>query len=144
MSWIPALVTGGLALLTAIITAVLSWHGQHQAAEENKKRDKQLADTNERLALLNIRLSRQAAEESARRAYEYEARQRLYTEIQPLLFQLSELCESSFDRIVNLQQPRAFRRLELPGSYVMLSTIHRLGSPQSLSGRFNGVSRPST
>ena len=129
MSWIPALVTGGLAFLTAIVTAVLSWHGQHQAAEENKKRDLQLADTNERLALLNDRLGRQAAEESARRAYEYEARQRLYTEIQPLLFQLGELCEISFDRIANLQEPRVFRRLESSGSYVMLSTIHRLVSP---------------
>jgi hypothetical protein len=115
-------VTGGLAFLTAVVAAVLSLRGQHQ-------RDQQLADTNGRLELLKDRLNREAAEESARRAYQYEARQRLYTEIQPLLFQLSELCESSYDRIVALQQPRVFRRLETPSSYVMLSTIHRLVSP---------------
>jgi hypothetical protein len=129
VSWVPALVTGGLAFLAAVITAVLSWYGQHQADEKNKARDLRLAETNERLALVNDRLSRQAAEESARRAYEYEARQRLYVQIQPLLFQLSELCESSYDRVANLQQARVFRRLESPGSYIMLSTIHRLVSP---------------
>jgi hypothetical protein len=129
MSWIPALVTGGLAFLAAVVTAVLSWYGQHQATSQNEKRDEQLRETNERLTLLNDQLNRQAAEESARRAYKYEARQRLYKEIQPLLFQLSELCESSYERIVLLQQPRVFRRLETPGSYIMLSTIHRLASP---------------
>jgi hypothetical protein len=129
MSWLPALVTGGLAFLAAVMTAVFSWRGQHRAADENKTRDQRLADTNERLARLNDRLSRQAAEESARRAYEYDARQRLYTEIQPLLFQLGELCENSYNRIVSLQDPWVFRGLESPASYMMLSTIHRLVSP---------------
>ncbi len=129
MSWIPALVTGGLAFLAAVITAVLSWSGQRRADEKNKERDLRLAETNEGLAQLNDRLSRQAAEESARRAYEYEARQRLYVQIQPLLFQLGELCEISYDRIASLQQARVFRHLESPGSYIMLSTIHRLACP---------------
>lgn len=133
MSWVPALVTGVIAFLAAVVTAVLSQRGQRQAAKENrraaKENSKRLEDTNERLAQLNDRLTRQAAEESARRAYEYEARQRLYIQIQPLLFQLGELCENSYNRIVNLQQARVFRRLESPGSYVMLSTIHRLASP---------------
>jgi hypothetical protein len=129
MEWVPALVTGGLAFVTAVVTAVFSWYMQHRAAEENKNRDEKLAETNKSLAQLTDRLSRQAAEESARRDYEYEARKRLYAQIQPLLFQLAELCESSYDRIVNLQQARVFRLLESPGSYVMLSTIHRLASP---------------
>jgi hypothetical protein len=129
MSWIPALVTGGLAFLTAVLTAIFSWRGQSRAANENEKRDQRLEETNERLALLNDSLSRQAAEESARRAYEYDARQRLYTQIQPLLFQLGELCENSYNRIVSLQDAWVFRGLESPGSYMMLSTIHRLVSP---------------
>lgn len=129
MSWIPALVTGGLAFLAAVVTALFSWHSQHRTAKENETRDNKLTDTSKRLAILNAQLTSEADEEKARRAYKYEARQRLYMQIQPLLFQLSELCESSYDRIVALQQPRVFRRLEKPGSYVMLSTIHRLASP---------------
>lgn len=129
MSWVPALVTGGLAFLAAVITAVLSWYGQRQASKKNQERDVRLALATQRLAELNDRLSREAAEESARRAYEYEARQRLYVQIQPLLFQLGELCETSYDRIANLQQARVFRHLESPGSYIMLSTIHRLVCP---------------
>ena len=129
MSWVPALVTGGLAFLAAVVTAVLSWAGQRRADRKNQDRDDQLAATARGLAELNDRLSREAAEESARRAYEYEARQRLYVQIQPLLFQLGELCESSYERIANLQHARVFRSLEARGSYVMLSTIHRLVSP---------------
>jgi hypothetical protein len=128
VTWVPALVTGGLAFLAAAITAVLSWSGQRRADNKNKERDERLAQTTQRLAELNDRLSRQAAEESARRAYEYEARQRLYVQIQPLLFQMGELCETSYDRIASLQQARLFRHLEFPG-YVMLSTIHRLVCP---------------
>lgn len=128
MAWVPALVTGGLAFLAAVATAVFSVYTQHQTAEENKNRDTKLATTNKSLEELRDRLSRRAAEESARRDYEYEARKRLYTQIQPLLFQLAELCEGSYDRIVSLQRARVFRLLE-PGSYVMLSTIYRLASP---------------
>jgi hypothetical protein len=129
VSWVPALVTGGLAFLAAVVTAVLSWSGQRRADKKNQDRDDQLATTARGLAELNDRLSREAAEESARRAYEYEARQRLYVQIQPLLFQLGELCETSYDRIANLQQAGVFRLLESPGSYMMLSTIHRLACP---------------
>jgi hypothetical protein len=128
MAWVPALVTGGFAFLATVVTAVFSVYTHLQTVQENKNRDKKLAKTNESLEELKDRLSRQAAEESARRDYEYEARKRLYTQIQPLLFQLAELCDSSYDRIVNLQRARAFRLLE-PGSYVMLSTIYRLASP---------------
>jgi hypothetical protein len=128
MAWVPALVTGGLAFLAAVATAVFSVYIQRQTGRENENRDKKLAKTSESLEELKDRLTRQAAEESARRDYEYEARKRLYTQIQPLLFQLAELCESSYDRIVNLQRARVFRLLE-PDSYVMLSTIYRLASP---------------
>jgi hypothetical protein len=128
MAWVPALVTGGTALLAALVTAFFTVYTHRQAAQENKNRDKKLAKANESLEELKDRLTRQAAEESARRDYEYEARKRLYTQIQPLLFQLAELCNSSYERIVNLQRARVFRLLE-PGSYVMLSTIYRLVSP---------------
>jgi hypothetical protein len=128
MGWVPALVTGGIAFLAAVVTAVFSVYVQHQTARENENRDEKLAKTSESLEELKDRLTREAAEESARRDYEYEARKRLYTQIQPLLFQLAELCESSYDRIVSLQRARVFRLLT-PGSYVMLSTIYRLASP---------------
>lgn len=42
------------------------------------------------------------AEKKARRDYEYEARQRLYREIEPLLFQLTELGEGVLYRIAGL------------------------------------------
>ena len=55
--------------------------------------------SNRTLERLKSELADEAASKSARRDYEYEARKRLYQEIEPLLFQLHEAAEEAFYRV---------------------------------------------
>jgi hypothetical protein len=72
------------------------------------------------------------ADQDARRAYEYEARKRLYTQVEPLLFQMFDAAEGAFHALTSLV--RSQRRGEIPGwfsvdGYYLRSTIHRLFLP---------------
>ncbi len=88
----------------------------------------------------NARLQRRQAEQTAQRDYEYEARKRVYQELQPLLFQLSDACESAYGRIQNLALVSREGWLEgtepeknwLRGQYYRESTIYRLLLPAVL------------
>jgi hypothetical protein len=75
------------------------------------------------------------AAQSARRAYEYEARKRLYAQVEPLLFQLFEASEGAFHAVTSLS--RTQRRGDIPGwlggdGYYMRSIVHRLFLPLSI------------
>lgn len=74
----------------------------------------------------------------ARRDYEYEALRRLYKDCSPILFQLSELAASAFDRIKGLAKTAAEGKLDdaneswLTGSkyrYYLSSTEYRILAP---------------
>ncbi len=88
----------------------------------------------------NSRLQRQQAERTAQRDYEYEARKRVYQELQPLLYQLSDACESAYGRIQNLALASREGWLEgtepeknwMLGRYYRESTIYRLLLPAAL------------
>jgi hypothetical protein len=54
------------------------------------------------LEIIKATFDDENAEKKARRDYEYEARQRLYREIEPLIFQLTELGEDFIYRIAGL------------------------------------------
>jgi hypothetical protein len=77
-------------------------------------------------------------EENARRDYEYDARKRLYEELQPLLFQLSELCQGAYYRIRDLAARARAGELEageanwLRDEPYYLTTLHRLLAPSVL------------
>jgi hypothetical protein len=87
-------------------------------------------------------------EQAAIRNYEYEARQRLYKEFEPLLFLLVEHGESAYRRIYELARTAKQGNLE-PGEgwiknneYFKISTIHRLLLPLAVFTRlcsFNKV-----
>ena len=47
-------------------------------------------------------LENKASVENARRTYEFDARKRLYDQIEPLLFQLFEAAEGSYYRVASL------------------------------------------
>jgi hypothetical protein len=47
-------------------------------------------------------LKTQKSEEDARREYEYDSRKNLYVEFEPLLFQLNELSDRAYRRIIGL------------------------------------------
>lgn len=85
--------------------------------------------------LANGRIARRNEEASARRAYEYEALKRLYSEVEPLLFQVESAAAAARDRAVNLA--RAARTGALDGAghwlrdegYYLASTLHALVRP---------------
>jgi hypothetical protein len=74
-------------------------------------------------------------EQAAIRNYEYNARQRLYQEFEPLLFLLVEHSESAYRRIYELSRSAKSGNLEPDqgwlsvNEYFMISTIHRLLLP---------------
>jgi hypothetical protein len=90
------------------------------------------------LETLKYRLDTQRDERNARRDYEYEARKRLYTEIEPLLFQLHEAAEQAYHRALSLA--RTARNGNLGGEdgwfaregYYLRSTLYALLLPAVL------------
>jgi hypothetical protein len=90
------------------------------------------------LEALKYRLDSQRDERNARRDYEYEARKRLYTEIEPLLFQLHEAAEQAYHRALSLA--RTSRNGNLGGQdgwlaregYYLRSTLYALLLPAVL------------
>lgn len=89
----------------------------------------------QRIAVLEDTLAEARAARDAQRDYVYEARKRLYSEFQPLLFQLVESCESAKNRVLGLAQSASFGHLgpDAPGwldvGYYLSSTIHRFLAP---------------
>lgn len=79
----------------------------------------------------------QAAAANARRGYEYDARKRLYAQVEPLLFQLFESAEGAFHAVSSLA--RTQRNADLPAwlsakatKYYIRSMIHRLFAPLAI------------
>lgn len=105
--WVPALITGLFAVVTAFGTAAVNFFIQRahdrSAAAGNAQRDSALAETrlmaDSTLAKLNSELKRQTDDATARREYEFDARKRLYTQVRPLMFQLRESCDPACRRI---------------------------------------------
>ena len=78
--WVPALVTGLLATATAVFLAIWNRRAQKAAAVQHANLESTLA------------------QDAALRSYEFEARKRLYAEVNPLVFQLRELSRGSRNR----------------------------------------------
>ena len=109
------LIMAGIALISSILTAAFQFRNQA------------------RLATLSAKLDEQKAETSARRTYEYETRKRLYTECEPLIFQLSEYAENAGRRVVNIADATVggFLKTRLADPYYSSSTMYRLIAPSA-------------
>lgn len=86
----------------------------------------------EHLESYKSELAERRSDKDARRDYEYEARKKLYLEIEPLLFQVHEQVESLLHRIYSLalfSSQGKLGDLLLPGTYYRLSTPYRLLAP---------------
>jgi len=97
-----------------------------------EKLEDQRAELSDYLAERSARRADTSAEQSARRDYEYDARKRLYSEIEPLLFQLFEALEEAHYRVRSVA--RSSRKGYLPawlapGSYYLTSTVYKLILP---------------
>jgi hypothetical protein len=65
-----------------------------------------------------------------RRDYDYEARKRLYSEVQPLLFQLRELSESAYRWVISLARTARQGQLSwLSKGYFLSMTLYRFTAP---------------
>ncbi len=77
----------------------------------------------------------ETAAQNARRGYEFEARKRLYGQVEPLLFQLFEAAEGAFHAVASLV--RTQRQGDLPAwlagdAYYIRSIIHRAFLPLAI------------
>ena len=118
------------AVVAAIIAACASVIGVVFTNYFGKRSQKELAALQERSDITKMI-------EKARIEYEYEARKRLYNEVEPILFQLFDLSASAYSRILSLTRASRNGNLEpdngwLTGiGYFTLSTIYRLMAPMS-------------
>jgi hypothetical protein len=113
---------------------------QYQADLEKRKSELQ-TELEERKSVLQkdleafkAQIADDLAARNARRDYEYDARKRLYAQVEPLLFQLFEAAETAFNAVTSLA--RTQRGGNLPGwltpggnDYYIRSIIHRLFLP---------------
>lgn len=84
-------VTAYVALAVSLITAGVTIHVNRKARANAIEIESVKAQMQER-----------ASERDARRDYEYEARKRLYSDVEPLLFQLTEAVEIALRRVSSL------------------------------------------
>jgi hypothetical protein len=93
--WVPAVITGGLAASTAVFLAFLNRRAQRTAADVATAEHLRVET---KLKQVEADLSGRSAVDAARREYEYAALNRLYSQVNPLIFQLRELCRGSSNR----------------------------------------------
>lgn len=99
------------------------------------ERDK--AEAAQQLKRLEAQLGAEGRLQDARTRYEWEARTRLYEEVEPVLFLTGEVMEMTFARIANMAQAGAAGRLGAheaswlrgPDNYYLLTTVFRVLRP---------------
>jgi hypothetical protein len=88
MAQSPQTIAAFIAAAASLIVALISYSGKRKSDRELAQLNAELIETQER--------------RKAQRDYEYEARKRLYSELQPLLFQLVEASDNAYWRIQGL------------------------------------------
>lgn len=115
--------TAIIAAVASLIVAVIA----HLSSRSNQKSLEKLRDE----------YAEARAGRDAKRDYEYEARKRLYRECGPILFQLSELSEAAFYRVIGLADTARQGNLEpgpnsfLRDEYYRVSMLYRLLAPSA-------------
>lgn len=123
---VAAFIAAGSSLLVAGTSMV-----------ESRRAQKRSLDNEARLEEVKDQLAQKATSRNAWVAYEFEARQRLYEECAPLIFQLSEQSERALGRIYGLARTAAAGDLDagkswLSRGYYSSSTYYRLIAPLSV------------
>lgn len=122
--------TAYIAIIVALISAAVSIY----VAFRNQKAQRELEE-------LKSALADQSKERDARRDYEYEARKRLYEELEPVLFKLVETADEAWYRVLSLARSARLGSIT-PASgwlfstdgYFLVSTMHRLFAPMAVIG----------
>ena len=146
--WIATNPTVGAAVvagLTSVIVALLIqplmqwWLEKRKGAiqsDADEKRQKLQQRMQHELEELKSRMEERRSAETARRDYEYEARKRLYAEIEPIRFQVCEALEEAHYRVRSLARTARSGNLGIgldswvrdPG-YYLRSTVYKLILP---------------
>jgi hypothetical protein len=123
-----ALVTSILSLFASIGMAFLSLSLQKRLeaakADQQRQVEQRKAEFQEQLETVRAKfqgnlehlrssLASAAAADTARRAYEYDSRKRLYTECEPIFFQLVEAADLALRACRNLSDPKMWRELRV-------------------------------
>lgn len=134
---IAAFITGIISIIIAIWTFFSGRLNQKEILKNQKELERiknDLAKENEKL---KNELAEKKSENDARRAYEFEARKRLYHEYEPLLFQLIEASDNALHRIQSLARTAKHGDLDDNGwlsqfNYYTKSTIYKLLVPLAI------------
>jgi hypothetical protein len=110
---VVGIIAAGASIIAALTAASFSLVTARAGRRATEELEKQKASWSAQLASQSALLADISAERNARRDYEYDARKRLYSEIEPLLFQLFEALEESHYRVRSLA--RTSRNGNLPG-----------------------------
>jgi len=102
-----------------------------------RRLEQEKAESSERLKRLEAELAAAAKQVDARSHYEWEARARLYEEVEPVLFLTGEVVEMTFARIANMAAAARGGNLGAgpaswlrgPDNYYLLTTVFRLLRP---------------
>lgn len=120
------------AVVSALIALLVAFVNPFASARLEKLKAELTADVEH----IKADLAKEAAIDDARRSYEFEAKKRLYCEVEPLIFQLFEAAEGSYYRVGSLVRthrqghlgPEEGSWLARDG-YYLRSTIYRLFLP---------------
>ncbi len=147
--WV-AYIAAAASLLTVLINVLLTRSSERkrrehegrmaaQKEQHDKTIEKLRSELGGQLKQFEAQLEDQKAERNARRDYEYEARKRVYHEVEPILFQLAELAEGGLHRIYSLARTARNGNLSDPatswlgsadqGYYYYHSTAYHLFAP---------------
>jgi hypothetical protein len=128
--------TVAAALIAASTSAVVTLLVQLVGFGANRRLEKLKSELVEQIESTKAELSDLNASRNARRDYEYDARKRLYEQIEPLLFQLYEACEQSYFRVKSLSRIQRAREVGLDKDnwlktegYYLFSTVYYLLIP---------------
>jgi hypothetical protein len=121
-----ALIAAGASLVVAIFSAGRATRTQSNIAQAQRD-----------IAELTSQLQEKSAERDARRDYEYEAKKRLYSQCEPVIFEAMELAENFRHRVISLARsaktgfltPAGIGWLENTDSYYFKSTAFFLLAP---------------
>lgn len=136
---ISAYIAAAAAAGCAIFTAYTSRASERKAREHEARLEALKAQLEKDVKRFEAQLGDQNSERSARRDYEYDARKRLYTEVEPVLFQLVELSEAALHRIYSLARTARHGNLSDPATswlrsdeaYYYRSTLYTLLAPMA-------------
>lgn len=136
---ISAYIAAAVAVGCAILTTITTRASERKARQHEVRIEEFKARLEGDVRYIEAQLADKNAERDARRDYEYEARKRLYTEVEPILFQLVELSEAALHRIYSLARTARLGNLSDPATswlrsdedYYYRSTLYALLAPMA-------------